>query len=502
MTRYSVKHIFLIWFFLFSLYLSSNAQRRENMVQYQAQITEVDKNIGKGAQRLLGNVVFTHEGARMYCDSAYFYSKTNSLDAFHNIYINQGDTLHLYGDFLHYDGNTRLAEITGRVVKLINKETTLTTTELDYNLRENIGFYTKKGHIVNQENTLNSRIGYYYARKKTFHFSDSVVITTPDYIIYADTLKYHTETGVATFLGPTNMIGDSSHIYCERGWYDTKKDLSELRQNAWADNMKQKVEGEYIFYSKSTGEGKARQNVTITDHEKNIILKGHYSLYSEKTDFAFMTDSAQFIQISETDSLFLHADSLISFPDTAGQKILQAYYNVRFFRKNVQGICDSLIYTFADSVARLYGGPVLWTENKQISAENINLYTRNEKIEQMVLKQAAFICSKEDTSLFNQIKGKDMICFFVDNELIKIDVKGNGQTVYYAKEEQDIVGVNKIECTNMVIHFEAGEVSHINFYINPVGVLYPMDQAPENELVLKGFEWLEHLRPQSKTDIF
>jgi lipopolysaccharide export system protein LptA len=474
---------------------------QDRIIDYQAQYVEFDKRIGNGAQRLLGDVVFYHAGAEMYCDSAYMYSKTNTFDAYDNILINQGDTVHLYGNFLHYDGNTKLATITGNV-KLVNKETTLTTDKLEYELGNSVGFYTNHANIVNDENTLESRIGYYYAKKKMFHFIDSVVIVNPDYTIYSDTLNYKTDSRIAYFLGPTDIIGDSSHIYCENGWYDTQNDLSELRDNAWAENTNQTVKGNYIFYNKKTGDGIAKSNVVIIDKKKSVVLKGNNAKYNQLSEFAFITDKAEFIQISDQDSLFLHADTLKTFPDSAGFKILFAYKHVKFYRENVQGMCDSMVYSFSDSIARLYKNPVLWMNNYQVSAEKIDMYTKNKQLDKMLLYKSSFIISQEDTAYFNQIKGKDMFCYFINNDISKIDVSGNGQTVYYAKDGPDIVGVNKIECSNMTLHFVDNDVKKINFYINPVGTLYPLDQAPENELRLKGFRWLNTDRPKSKYDIF
>lgn len=496
------KGKYLLPFFILVLLLQIEIiSAQDRIVDYQAQYVEFDKRIGNGAQRLLDDVVFYHAGAEMYCDSAYMYSKTNTFDAYNNIFINQGDTVQLFGNFLHYDGNTKLATITGNV-KLVNKETILTTDKLDYELGNSIGFYKNHADIVNNENTLESKIGYYYAKKKMFHFIDSVVIVNPDYNIYSDTLNYNTESRIAYFLGPTNIIGDSSHIYCEKGWYDTKNDLSELRNNAWAENTNQTVKGNYIYYDKKTGEGKARNKVEIIDKEKNIVLKGNNAEYNEKTEYAFITDKAEFIQISETDSLFLHADTLKTFPDSAGLKILFAYKHVKFYRENVQGMCDSLVYSFSDSIARLFKDPVLWMDNYQVSAEKIDLYTKNQQLDKMLLYKSSFIISQEDTAYFNQIKGKDMFCYFTNNDITKIDVSGNGQTIYYAKDGTDIVGVNKIECSNMTLLFEENDVKKINFYINPIGTLYPLDQAPENEMRLKGFRWLSVERPKSKFDIF
>lgn len=475
---------------------------KEARIQYRANTVEVDKKIGKGAQRLLDEVEFIHGGAKMYCDSAYFYAKRNSLDAFDNIFINQGDTVFIYGDLLHYNGNTKLATLTGNV-KLINDETTLTTKKLQYELSTGVAYYKEYAKTVNKDNTLESIKGFYYTRRKTAIFHDSVTLTNPDYVMYSDTIEYETKTGIARFFGPTDIIGDSSHIYSEFGWYDTEQDLAELKQNAWAQNKNQTIFGDYIFYNKITGDGIAKNNVKILEEDQNILLTGNRAKYNDQTEFAFMTDSAQFIQFtSEGDSLYLHSDSLITYPDSNGHKLIFAYYNVRFYRSNIQGKCDSMVYSFSDSTSRLYHKPVLWTGKNQITASMIEILTKNQKMEKMNLYNSSFITSQEELTLFNQIKGKNMICHFRNNQLYQIDVNGNGQTVYFPKDDNEIAGVNLSECSNIKIFLENNEVSRINFYTKPVGAMYPLEQAPENKLKLKGFDWQFELRPKNKHDIF
>lgn len=490
---------------LLIVFFSANilAQKKKGArIQYRANTVEVDKSIGKGAQRLLDDVEFKHSGAKMYCDSAYFYSKQNSLDAFDNIFINQGDTVFIYGDFLHYDGNTKLATITGNV-KLINDETTLTTDKLDYELNSAIAYYTDSATTVNKENILKSKEGYYYTRKKIAIFHKSVKITNPDYIMTSDSVEYHTKSGIARFFGPTDIVGDSSHIFGEYGWYDTELDKAELKTNAWIQNKKQTIFGDYIYYDKLSGDGLARKNVKILEEEKNVLLLGNQAIYNDLTEYAFLTDSAQFIQFtSEGDSLFLHADSLISYPDTSGQKIIFAYYNAKFYRNNVQGICDSLVYSFVDSTVRMYHDPILWTGKNQISAETIEILTKNQKIEKMNLYKSSFITSQEEIEYFNQIKGKNMFCFFKNNELYQIDVVGNGRTVYFPKDEGQIMGANVSECSNIKIFLEGSEVNRINFYVKPTGGMYPLEKAPENKLKLKGFKWHADKRPNDRYDIF
>ena len=495
---FPIKKAPLVALFILSLHLKAQTPKK---VQFSAATTEVDARLGKNTRRLLGNVVFTHGNAKMYCDSAYFYSDKNALDAFNNVYINQGDTVHLYGDHLYYDGNTRLSKITGHV-KLVNRETTLTTSVLDYDIGNSIGYYTHHADIINQENHLESIIGYYYSRQNLFKFIDSVVITNPDYKMYSDTLNYNTKTKTAFFFGPTEIFGDSSYAYCERGWYNTTNDVSQLNRHALVQNKQRTIRGDSLYYEKETGYGRAINNVEITDKEKDILLRGNKSVYYEKSEYARITDQAVFIQAGERDSLFLHADTLLSEVDTSGTKFIKAFHGVRIYKSNLQGKCDSLTYSFADSVIHLYVRPVLWSEENQLSAEYIEIRTENQEPKTMYLDQSAFIVSSEDTSKFDQIKGKNMTCHFRHNQMYRIDVNGNGQTVYYPKDKEGIIGVNKAECSDLIINLVDGKVNSITFLKKPDAILYPLEKAPINELILKGFSWLDDIRPKDKSDIF
>jgi lipopolysaccharide export system protein LptA len=470
-------------------------------VEARADFAEFNQNIAGGAQRLIGNVEFTHEGAIMYCDSAYFYGETNSLDAFSRVHINQADTLDLYGDFLHYDGNTRIAEVRHNV-RLISKDTRLTTSTLDFNLARNVGYYTRYADIESGENNLTSREGYYYSREQMYYFQDSVILRNPDYTMYSDTLQYNTVSKVAYFFGPTEIIGDSSYIYCEDGWYNTISNVSMLKVNALVRNNKQTIQGDSLYYERETGYGEGFSNIELFDEEQNIILRGNHAFIYQQDDRALLTDSALFIYITPEDSAYVHADTLRAFPDSAGNRQLLAYYGVRIFKSDLQGRCDSLFYSTSDSILRMYDQPVLWSEANQLTAEYIEIWTKNKEIDQLHMRQLAFIINREDSGKFNQIKGKTMIGYFRNNELHKIVAKGNGQTVYYARDKGEVIGVNVAQSSDLTIWLKDNKPDRISFQVQPTGTLYPLETAPPEELILKDFKWLEASRPKNRNDIF
>jgi lipopolysaccharide export system protein LptA len=408
----------------------------------------------------------------------------------------------LYGDYLHYDENTRLAQLR-RNVRLITSNTELKTTELDFDMATSTGFYTRHADIESGENKLKSRKGYYYSRQEMYYFMDSVVLWNPDYIIYSDTLKYHTPSTVAYFYGPTEIIGDSSYIYCEDGWYNTQTNISMLKENALVKNKTQTIKGDSLYYERETGYGEGFSNIELLDEEQNIILRGDHAIVHQKEDSALITQRAVFIYVTnEADSVYIHADTLRAMPDSGGARQLKAYFGVKLYKSDLQGVCDSLHYSTTDSIIRLYYQPVLWSGVSQLSADYIEIWTKNREVYQLHMNQTSFMINQEDSGKFNQIAGKTMVGHFRNNEPYKVVVKGNGQTVYYAKDKEELVGVNIAQSSNITIFLKDTKPDEIRFYVKPTGTTYPLNMVPEEQLILKNFKWVENLRPKSKEDIF
>ncbi|MEX0980528.1 MAG: OstA-like protein [Bacteroidales bacterium] len=469
-----------------------------------ADIIKSERSLGSGGQKLLGNVRFKHDDAIMTCDSANFYSKSYSFDAFGNVTIEQGDTLFLYGDKLHYEGDSKIAMFRGNV-KLINDSTILITEHLDYNRETEIAYYFGGGVITEGDNELTSRLGHYYTKSEVFHFKDSVVIINPDYNILSDTLQYNSKTKIAYFFGPTEIIGEDNYLYCESGWYDTEKDISRIEKNAFLKREGRMLRGDTLYYERNTGFGRAKMNVELFDSAQNVILRGNHGEYLEIEQRAMLTDSAWMVQLEGNDSLFIHADTLRSMVDTASisdEKILLAYYHVKIYRHDIQGMCDSLSYIEKDSTFHMLGSPVIWADENQTTATKIELKNRNQQLYRLYLRDIALLISKEDSTKFNQIRGKTMIGYFKDNDLVRLDVTGNGQTIYYAEDRGEIIGVNRAECTDLIIYLEENKVKKVNYLVQPSGKYYPIDLFPENQRRLDGFSWNEQWRPLKFSDIF
>jgi len=492
--------IFIFLTFSFSPGISQEKKRIDIL---HANSLEAASNVANNAQRLIGDVQIQHKTMLIWCDSAYTYTGTNKVDAFGNVHINQGDTLHLYANKIFYNGDINFARA-WEDVKLINKTTTLYSDTVDYDLAANIGYYDDNGKIVDSTNTLTSVIGKYFIDDDIVHFYKNVEAVGEDFTLNSDTMYYHTETGRIFIVGPTTIRDSANTLYAEDGWYDSKNGEAELLKNPRVYNEEQFLTADYIKYNEENGDGKAEGSVLIHDIKNKIMVEGLNAVYNKTSEMATVTDSAVLILYSEKDTLFMHADTLRSVPDTVeGEKVVTAFYGVRFYRTDLQGMCDSLVYFSKDSVVQLYDNPVIWSDIHQLSADLIEMRQYTEAPDEMHLINNSFIISKQDSNRFDQVKGKNMVGYVVNNELDKIDVDGNGQTLYYAREkENEIIGLNRAESSRISIQFKEGKVFKISFLKAPEGQLKPLFQLSEEEKRLSGFDWKVNMRPLTRTDIF
>ena len=507
----SFRHLLFVTVFVFIIpslqsqeqSVKKNTKQKIELVHAEVDIIVKENVTKKDVHRIIGDVLFRHIETTMSCDSAYYYPDKNQIRAFSNVHMIQGDTLNLFGSYLFYDGMTEMAFVKGNV-ELIDKETHLYTDSINYNVKDKIARYNNRGRITNADNTLTSIIGVYYVAENLFHFKDSVKIVNPDYVMTADTMDYNTKSEIAYFTGPSELNGDSLYLYCEKGWYDTKKEVTSVWKNAMIDNRQQIVHGDSLFFNDSTGFGESFRNVVIEDTANNIAVEGNYAWYYKQPERFMVTDSAVFIQISKPDSLFLHADTIISLniPDKSakGHRLMRAYYGCRVFSKDLQAKCDSLSYSFSDSVIRLYRAPVIWTEENQLTSDSMAVFTKNRKTDRLELYNSAFIASQVDSVRFNQIKGRSLTGYFKDNELFKINIKGNGESLYYLLDDENVAGINQSKCADIEILLNKGKPSEIYEYQNPEGFIDP--PLPVNPLRLEGYKWLDTLRPKKKNDIF
>lgn len=460
---------------------------------------------GREIRKLIGDVRFRQKGIRMRCDSAYQLQNANRIRAYSNVHINQGDTLHLYGEFLRYDGNKRKAVMEEDVkLRETTEDVTLTTDTLYYNMRGERAYYLTGGKIVDSASTLTSEKGYYRTSQKRFAFADSVKLDNPEYVMRSDTLIYKTPTGKAYFHSHTTVTSDSNFLACENGWYSTQTGQARLGEQTYMRSGERQLFTDSLYYRREQEEAWAWRNIRLLDTTENLTLTGNAGYYKEKPNQAILTDSALARQYEGTDTFYLHADTLRSTQDSIGQRVLKAFHGARLYHDEIQAQADSMVYHRQDSLIYLYNKPVMWYQNYQLTGEVMRIKTDgNGNIKRLIIPSKAFIIDREREQLYNQVKGERLTGFFKDNELKRILIVGSSKAIYFPKDKSDhYVGINEIKSSKIRVYFEEQEIQSIHFVNEPDATIHPIGSSDPQEFRLPGFAWLAGIRPQVISDLF
>ncbi len=458
--------------------------------------------------RYIGDVRFNYDNSRLVCDSAYLDPADNSFDAFGNVVITKEDS-RITGDMLHFDGSTSLGKLTGQQVKMVDKDATLTTDILFFNSKTSYAYYLTGGEIISKDSRLVSRRGYYNKSLRTASFAENVEMYSPDGTIYTDSLEYMSEIEKANFHGATYIYNEDNFAYCEQGWYNRTLKQSSLESHAYVLAGTRRLFGDAIFYDQVAGYARAVGNVVAVDTVNRVYAYGDRANYWDDRKEAEITENPYVMMIEKGDTLFLRAekmylqtikDSSCGMPDST-YRIVKALGDVRFYRSDFQGVCDSMVSNSLDSSLVMHVDPVIWNGVNQMSANLITAYSDGKSVRQMDFVGSAFIASMEDSAHFNQIRGKSIFAYFLEGKMRTMDVLGNGQSVYYAKENDTITMVNRVDCTNITIHFSNNKVNRIVFKDKPNSNFYPVDKIDIEEVTLKGFKWRDSVRPKDKYSI-
>ena len=446
--------------------------------------------------------MFLHDGARLYCDSAWFYSQENRLDAFGDVKIKDDDGLNITANFLRYIGKTQVAILTGDVV-LKDEESTLYTDQLTYNRKEEVGYYSTGGRLIDPENKLYSKKGTYYSQTNTAYFKDSVVLENVQYDMYGDTLIYNSTTKRSDFVGPTEIISKENKIYCTSGWYNTETNLSAFYNRPTFLRESQELISDTLTYNRNIQYSKAWGDVELHDTAEGLSVFGAFAERFGGQGYSIVTGKPVLAIATESDSLYIHSDTFRLEEDSLENKELYAFTGVRMYQSEMQGVCDTLHYVSKDSMLYLLGDPMLWSSENQLSSKFMKALFYDGEIRKLYMDVSAFMVNADTLDYYNQVKGLNMIAYFKDNELHKIDVEANAESVYFARDEdEELVGLDYAKAARLKIYMVDKEINRVIYYQQIESNLKPDGDFSAMDVSLKDFYWNVSERPKSKADIF
>jgi lipopolysaccharide export system protein LptA len=453
------------------------------------------------------------------------------MQAYGNIHINDNDSMHTYSRYLRYQGLERIAYLRDNVKLVDSKGSTLTTSELTYDLNTSIAIYAKGGKVVNKKTVLTSREGEYNGMTKDVMFKKDVVLKDPGYTIYTDSLLYNAETEIARFVAPTTIINAGRKIYTRDGYYDLKAGKAFFAKRPRIVDSASSIIADEMAFDDKDGLGQFRGNVVYVDTINNVSVLSN-QLYVNKNQGSFLaTEKPLMILVQDGDSTYITADTLFSgkltyllenrevpviidtsegyiAPDLLGKdssanRFFEAWNHVRIFADSVQMVCDSLFYAGTDSAFRMFRDPIVWSNDSQITADTIYLFTKDEKPDRMQAYYNGFIINKVGTSRFNQVRGNTVNAWFKEGNIDYVRAKGRAETVYYVQDDfMKFIGMNRASSDAIDMFFDGRKPQKVKFINDLKGVTYPMKQIPAEEDKLKGFNWQDDKRPKTKYELF
>lgn len=453
---------------------------------------------------LTGNVRINHDGVIMTCNKAYYFQKENYIKAFGNVQLVQGDTLYLNSKYAEYNGNVKQAFATGKAV-MRSPESTLETDTINFNRNTQEVYYNSQGKIVNRDNTLKSKSGKYFVAEKKFQFLTAVTITNPKYVIKSNHLDYYSNSGHTYLFGPSTITSKANYIYTEKGFYDTKKNVAHFLRKSYIKYDDRLIEGDSLYYDRNQEFASATRNVKITDSINRGIVKGHYAEIYKNKDSLFVTKRAVAINFVENDSVYIHGKKLlVTGPE--GSRIIRAFNNVRFYKTDMSGKCDSLHSNSKIALTKLIGKPILWNGDSQITGDLMHLLGNNttRKLDSLKVLNNTFLVSKDTLGTgYNQVKGQNLYGKFEDGKLHDVDIIKNTEVIYFMRnEEQELIGINKNVSSKINIIFDKNAIETISFFNQVDGDIYPEADLPENARKLRDLNWRGFERIKSKDEIF
>ncbi len=472
------------------------AQEKKYITILNSDITERFEETASDYYKLKGNIQLEHDGMILFCDSAYLYESLNKFEAFGSVILNQGDSVRLASDSLFYDGDTQLSNALGNVT-LKHDSILLVSKELHYDLKHSLAYYNKYGTIYNRMDTLSSRSATYYMDKNLINFSEQVDVRNSEYTVESENMTYLSKTLELFFSEYTHLKNDSLDLYFQKGYYNRRLEIADCKGQVKAIKAPRSLFADSIHLDKTKNRIEAFKNITITDSLQKLEITGDKAILNKKDFTGEITESPIAKQFQDTDTFYLKAKTLYTFKE-ADYWNLHAYNDVKFLKKDIQGIALILKYNQKDGYIELFNQPVLWSGESQISADSIKISMVENDIDSLFLDQNVFIIQEVDTAenYYSQIKGRHLRGKFNKSVLERIHILGNAESKYYVINKfNEAEGLNFIQCSGINMTMIDGKIHKVDFLQQPNGEYIPIHDLSPQEKFLKKFKWNPDSRP-------
>ena len=513
-------------------------------------------NIG----RFYGGGTFTNGDNLMESERGYFYADLDEMVGVERVQM-KNETYQMKSDSVNYNSETEIAKYFTRSVTWKNDGEILSSENGEYHNKEQRYIFRDNAYVLRGEREMwadtvdyremvqfielkhNAQIRDEEHKSIVFgHYGnyshqtgDTFLTQNPAYVSYADSDSDGTNDTVY-------MRSDSMYVYLvdSLGYCTlTRPDsatlaaeqaakLQAIIDKRVADSLAVVKAEREKFVADSLAQAEEQQRKELLDslftlRASYVAVEGNDSIAMMAQRLDFVIDSLQNPPVDSVaikgmmdslvrDSVVVPLDSLATTTDSlesdsltqksGSDRIMLGLRNVKVYRTDFQGICDSMLMFSVDSTAQLHRNSVMWNELNQIASERADVYTRNQKPYRVLFSEGKPIMSSEiDTTRYNQVAGKTIESLFEDGVMYRTDIKGNAQTYYYMVDDADgaLMGFLVAESADMTFFIEDNTVDGIMYRGDPVYTIYPMTKIPADQPQrMPDFVWYAEQRPTAE----
>jgi lipopolysaccharide export system protein LptA len=508
-------HIIYTALLLSAVFIFSNPVQSQDLMELKPGADKLSFNRTTGEHKLVGNIHILYQRNEIYCDSASYFKENDLLKLYGNVHISKSDTLNLYCDSMHYNGSTQIGKLWGHV-RVRDREFKISTDTLTFDSKKDVATYLNGGRIENikRKEEITSLRGYFYPKSKNISLSKIVDYSSPTTKMQTDTIRFQYGTKRIYFYSPTNIQQtNKTTIYCERGWMNTETEECFIHKNAVITKPKKTLAADTLYAYEQKGLSSAYGHIRYEDSDKGVSFEGNKLYYSKKEKRSYLTKNPYISYKLKKDTLYVKADTLFLFHDTLDEiDHVRGYHSGKIFSANLQGVSDSLYYSKKQNLLTLYKSPYLWNKNAQINGEVIHLFIKDSLLDHAeIMNKAVTVTEVDSGKYYNQIGGKNMYAYFdINNDLKKIDVQGNAQTIYYPEEtaNKDTLveitrkGMVRLYASSIKVYLDSGEFKKVTYADQADGMMYPMEKINTEEQFVANYTWKPLLRPKNKIHFF
>lgn len=412
------------------------------------------------------------------------------------------------------------------------------TDSVAYETNKALFTFLGKVHAWRDSSYLRADNGWYNRENEQFNFYKNAYIYTKDQEVWADDIFYDRNKGFSILKNNIQIVdtSQSTMFFADSARYVSKpmsftlyKDPSAAYYSVEegkadtlflrADTLKYYSKAFSEIDSATVAQAKERVELSAKDPFQTIVDAIESNKKRPSSKKAFNNNVTQTSNSTKTDvkqeaavdtlSAKNHdtlsapipkVDSVkkFSFSDTTTIRFVQGFHNVKMHRSNIQGLCDSLVFSSLDSMARLYGKPILWNEENQFTADSMQFVVSGKSLTKAELLSSAYVISKEDSVHFNQIKSTDIIGYFKKNDIYRFDALGGVSLMFFIEEDSVITTMNQKECRVMKGLIKDRKIQKIQYVQDVKSDAFPVYNLPINKQRLKGFNWSPEKRPKDR----